>query len=1625
MENINLLDKYRIQNPQYNNVDDEILLKDIYNKHYNNMDYNDYKNKVLNTKATFNENISQIDLDIEQQYEYCKSNTNAIACISPKRLKEIKTMKPMGFFEAFRGLVSFGEDDDKKKFNDISEKYNNNQTLTKEESDFIKEYVDYQAQLQLRGVKTHGKILGGIVAQIPRLAQFMAVNTAIQGANALTGGVLSPLTIPLSVGINTFIDNLTDRTKTERIYNNFVKLTDKGEMLVKAVNEADKKLEGTKAFTNDLIENSVEVLLEPIMGLLGSNISKAFNIKGFHIKNDVFKNTLKKVMSNRFTKLISAKAPTANLNGLVMEEFEEIITDALNNYIVEQEPFAENFKDTIIDRDWLSELGIIAGTGVLSNTTMQGIEYLKNKGATSSDLSTFNSLKETDKENIVNAINDKQNEEINQKFNNDIETIKQQAINNGLNEQEVNNSLELFKAQVEGYANNTGINKVKLLNKLKTEINVVDSLTQQGNEVFNQSLNNDNIYYQSAYHGSPYSFDKFTLDHIGSGEGAQAHGWGLYFALDKKTAERYKRNLTREKQDVPTIDKELYYDGKKLNEKEKLPYVILYNINSKTKKEKEKFLKNNIKFETDEIKKASQYILDNELLEIFDENKLKTNKENLYQVEIPNDDVMLFEEKTFEEQPEKVKESLRKLIDDYDILNGNSEYYDEIIKKNSYGYQIYDLLFNVNYNTITNHQEHFDYADPYKKASELTSKELNTYGIKGIRYNGEQDGECAVVFDDKAIDILNILYQNQNNTKKGSIEFLGDKSIINLVKGNYDQSTLTHELSHNFLKLVELSKDTNEFTKAKWDEIQKVFKDESETKGSYYSTQEKFARSWESYLRRGIAPTNKLKAIFEEFREWLTNIYQSIKDLNINLSPDAIKFFDSILISNETFNNENFQQAYEDLQNEINNRREVLYQEGKTEQEVENTIEKEFKDRLAKIEEEMQSLNYKEYNVDEYLKKLDEYKKSQGILSSVGNIYNNLTDFLNETIVSENQNIREISEKIYMKYLNMDFVINQDLKKYSDILEKFNKSVLDLKKNNSKDYEEFSIAWYNNNMEEIENISTKYGFFEEFKNVRAILEELYDRQVEVGVDIGYRKNYLPTRIKANEFEKVKNVIAEKYGSDILSELEKVATGKGYLLNSPEGISLLSNYLRGYTPQGITLSPSNFTKQRTLERSSDFYPFYQTFEKSLSDYISQTTRNINERAFFGKSTAEQQKELTKLKRKETQLTKTTDENKRKKLIEEISELRKNIENTNINLESSIGKVIAEELPNISVKDADKLKDFLLSLFKKEPTGKLTQATNTLSGIYVLPNPKSALKQLTELSASIRDFGLNKTITSLFSKNLVNMKDLGLDVDINEPSKLQNLYSKALKSVGFDKADMIGKNTYLNSAFLDTQEKIKNNDKKTISNLEMMFEDKAEEVKEKFLQGKATDYDVMSYLFYLINDTQPLSSGSKTKYFNDHPSLRWMYNLKSYLIQQISFVKNNVINEAKKGNIATATKNLVNLQLSLWFTGVPISMIADILFGDDDDRTLWEKLPDFMIDNLILNNILNRFNLLKIIGGNIGDFVLGFTTPAFVKPLNYLGHDLFNIVDIINGEKESKLINKNSTIKQFKNLVEKLD
>ncbi len=50
-----------------------------------------------------------------------------------------------------------------------------------------------------------------------------------------------------------------------------------------------------------------------------------------------------------------------------------------------------------------------------------------------------------------------------------------------------------------------------------------------------------------AYHGTPHDFESFDLSKIGTGEGAQVYGHGLYFAENKSVAAEYRKNLAPQK----------------------------------------------------------------------------------------------------------------------------------------------------------------------------------------------------------------------------------------------------------------------------------------------------------------------------------------------------------------------------------------------------------------------------------------------------------------------------------------------------------------------------------------------------------------------------------------------------------------------------------------------------------------------------------------------------------------------------------------------------------------------------------------------------------------------------------------------------------------------------------------------------------------------------------------------------------------------------------------------------------------------------------------------------------------------------------------------------------------------
>jgi hypothetical protein len=256
---------------------------------------------------------------------------------------------------------------------------------------------------------------------------------------------------------------------------------------------------------------------------------------------------------------------------------------------------------------------------------------------------------------------------------------------------------------------------------------------------------------QTAYHGSPYDFAKFSNESIGTGEGAQAHGMGHYTAKSKDVADkRYRKRLTTSSKEEVEIDNRY----KPLFEEAEKKYDNLITELYKQKKEgkiTEEVYQNAI----DNSKEAIE--VDNILASWEKEvaslkgKKLTPNEGQLYKLSIPKDDVMLREDLLFSEQPLKVQKALDKIYNTYLELDGIPNMG---INTNTPAGSTERALHNYIYGSQMKGGDLYRLLNDYGTAH----KELNSAGIKGISYNGGIDGEARVIFNPNDIEIVRKYY---------------------------------------------------------------------------------------------------------------------------------------------------------------------------------------------------------------------------------------------------------------------------------------------------------------------------------------------------------------------------------------------------------------------------------------------------------------------------------------------------------------------------------------------------------------------------------------------------------------------------------------------------------------------------------------------------------------------------------------------------------------------------------------------------------------------------------------------------------------------------------------------------
>ena len=165
---------------------------------------------------------------------------------------------------------------------------------------------------------------------------------------------------------------------------------------------------------------------------------------------------------------------------------------------------------------------------------------------------------------------------------------------------------------------------------------------------------------KTVWHGSPHTFDKFDLSKIGTGEGAQAYGHGLYLAEARPTAEGYRDALATARQDIVNnaISRVVNLSGgdtSRVRDALILEGFPRESITPDLEQSMAKIIQNTSPDGT---------VTDSALKEYNRLEKIVPAEGNLYKVDLPDEQIakMLDWDKPLSEQPQNVRDAVGQLV---------------------------------------------------------------------------------------------------------------------------------------------------------------------------------------------------------------------------------------------------------------------------------------------------------------------------------------------------------------------------------------------------------------------------------------------------------------------------------------------------------------------------------------------------------------------------------------------------------------------------------------------------------------------------------------------------------------------------------------------------------------------------------------------------------------------------------------------------------------------------------------------------------------------------------------------------------------------------------------------------
>lgn len=1088
--------------------------------------------------------------------------------------------------------------------------------------------------------------------------------------------------------------------------------------------------------------------------------------------------------------------------------------------------------------------------------------------------------------------------------------------------------------------------------------NVYDETTQsdhyvvfepnQIKSVYNRggfSQENDNIYYQSAFHGSPYNElegGHFSLEKIGTGESFAAHGYGLYYTSKFDIADlRYRRRLVQPYQKFVSFGDVVYNKKTKKYDNAFNSKSIEYEVYSDyidAGKDYDTLIKSYKSLENinadikDRIAIAKKYADKLDDAREFIDDSMATGQ--VYEVDLPENPYLLDEQLPVNQQSEHIRKVVRDIMNKYPDDYISSENYET----GSFGDALTGGSFYKQLMFIAQRNGTSDKIEQMKFASKI----LEENGVKGIAYDGYQDGRCFVIFNPDDVKVIQKFYQDQEGRgglpKGAFVENLDANGVIYLFE-KADASTFMHESAHfwrkelmrmDSAKAKDMLQKMDNWENTEFDKRYKVVEQDGKfaVVGSLgevvyddfatpelaraYARNEIFARGFEQYLRDGKAPSNYLKQAFRSFWNWLRHLYKSATDLDVELSDTARSVYGDII-------------GGEDLDFYLTAPVDEVLQQHFTE----NAERKKVYDQQIALAQ-MQPVKRGFWkNVAQ--------EKTDGAKGR--------NEWWNKAMVPISTRAKRINIKFRNKLRAYDYGTNIKLNQYYAQIKPFLDKWATM---TDTDAVAFDLALKNSYVDKQLEIVNKYNAYDEFVAVKNVLNSLFDQAVDVGIEMGYSSDYFPRQIAD-----VEGFMAAMYGSPMASQLRRALreADPDNVMTNEEKAEFFNKYLRGFNRRDLNKPLPGNVKDRTIDIvTAEMNKYYKPSMQALINYIDGMNTSIESRRFWGFKYD--------------------------------------------NIDQSIGALTADLIDKglIKPEQDEEVQAILRARFKaKGVTNKWLNLQKNASYVYTMGGINSAITQIDDISVALYKAGFWNTVQSVFSKNRqgLSREELGLErigQEFMEASTSSKAVNAVFKLTGLDKIDAFGKNTLINATFNKFQKMAETNEAALRQYLEPILEQETNQTIEDIKKGDITD-NVRLLMFNELADMQPIALSEMPEWYLTSGNGRVFYMLKTFALKRIDIFRNECFDKFRAGQHKEAMQNLFRLSVLMIMCGSAKDAIIDMLFGRDFDFT------DTMVNNLLGLAGISKYTLYKARDEGFAGFASSFAIPPIFASSSDLLSDIY--------------------------------